>query len=127
MCYSLTLSLTRTKPTRTQASTNTHATLHFTSLAAICLSQSNLLKLFIFYYAVYLLTDAFGTSAFHHQRQPTGKMDTLASKIDKRMNRISECVNLSLDFLDRRHRRRSIFGIFFIILFSLFCVSRVAA
>lgn len=39
-----------------------------TTDTVIRLSQSNLLKLFIFYDAVYLLADAFSTSAFHQHR-----------------------------------------------------------
>lgn len=43
---------------------------HTPSLATVIrLSQSNLLKLFIFYDAVYLLADAFRTSAFHQHHR----------------------------------------------------------
>lgn len=107
---------TQTQTRSTLSQKHTHVT-----LAAICLPQSNLLKLFIFYCAVYLLTDAFGTLASHHQQheqhqrfiQPTGKTDTLASKIDERLRTgWANASTRSLDFLDR-HRQRSIFGVFF--------------
>lgn len=129
--YEIYSTQTPTKSTLTKAYSHTRAT-----LAAICLPQSNLVELFIFYCAVYLLTNVFGTLAFHHQQQhhhwherliqPTGKTDTLASKIDEHIRTgWANASTWSLDFLDR-HRHRSIFGVCFIILFCLFYVSRVA-
>lgn len=127
MCYSFTLTHKRNpfsrKYIRTQSS-------HFIPLAAICLSQSNLLKLFIFYYAAYLLIDAFGTSAFHqrwlirslHVKQTRLQVKSTNAYVpDTRI-----CVNLIFLIVVVVVVIVQSFGVFFIILFSLFYVSRVA-